>query len=58
MRNGGEEFKFLLIIGTLTAVFGGILLAADVDGGIILVIIGVFGTVIAATRRLSRGFRR
>lgn len=57
-RSGEEEFKFLLIIGTLTAVFGGILLAADVDAGIVLIIIGVFGTAIAAARRLSRGFRR
>lgn len=58
MRSGGEEFKFLLVIGTLTALFGGVLLAADVDAGIILVIIGVFGTAIAAARRLSRGFRK
>jgi len=56
-RSSGDDVTFILILGVIITVLGVVLLMANADMGIILIIIGAFSASISAVKKLSKGIR-
>jgi len=56
-RSSGDDVTFILILGVIITVLGVVLLMANADMGIILIIIGAFSASILAVKKLSKGIR-